>query len=161
MANKKDPAIQAMLLDLERRCNGNLILQDYAKRVTDEFNKICQIDSKVKDPDRRRINKILHSMRALETGLEAFLAIYNMVPTEIKDRSMGKYMKKLQHPPSRGIKFAPIPGDVFSAGFSEPDGIRCKRNKYLHQAGMYPSEPETQKVISEVYKFYSNVLNLG
>lgn len=70
-------------------------------------------------------------------------------------------MKKLQRPPSRGLTFAKIPGNVFNAGFAEPNGIRCKRNRYLHQADIYPTELETEKVIEEVYKFYQQVLNLG
>ena len=161
MASKKDNAIQPMLLDLERRCAGYPNLQALARRVVNEFNKIHQIDSKVKDPDRRRINKILHAMRGLETGLETFLSIYGIAPTIRKEKNMGNYMKKLQRPPSRGLTFAKIPSNVFNAGFAEPNGIRFKRNRYLHQADMYPTEPETEKIIEEVYKFYQQVLNLG
>lgn len=161
MASKKDNAIQPMLLDLERRCAGDPNLQDLARRVVNEFNKIHQIDSKVKDPDRRRINKILHAMRGLETGLETFLSIYGIAPASPRDKSMGKFMKKLQRPPSRGLTFARIPANVFNAGFADPNGIRCKRNKYLHQADIYPTERETELVIQEVYKFYWQVLDLG
>lgn len=90
MASKKDNAIQSMLLDLQRRCKGNQNLEDMAKRVVDEFNMIHQIDTKVKDSKRRKINKILHAMRGLETGLETFLAIYGVVPSSPQDKSMGK-----------------------------------------------------------------------
>lgn len=161
MASKKDNAIQSMLLDLQRRCEGNHDLEDMAKRVVDEFNKIHQIDKKIKDPDRRKINKILHAMRGLETGLETFLAIYGVSPSRPQDKSMGKYMRKLQKPPSRGPKYSTIPSHVFAAGFSNEDSIRCKRNLYLHQAGMYPTDNETKKIIESVYKFYQQVLLLG
>lgn len=161
MASKKDNAIQSMLLDLLRRCEGNPDLENMANRVVDEFNKIHQIDTKVKDPDRRRINKVLHAMRGLETGLETFLAIYNVAPRLPKDKSMGKFMKLLQQPPSRNPKYSRIPSHVFAAGFSNDDSIRNKRNLYLHQAGKYPSETEVKKIIESVYKFYQQVLLLG
>ena len=161
MASKKDNAIQSMLLDLQRRCKGNHDLEDMAHRVIDEFNKIYLIDKKVKDPDRRKINKILHAMRGLETGLETFLAIYGVAPSRSQDKSMGKFMKKLQTPPSRNPKYSRIPSHVFAAGFSNPDSIRNKRNFYLHQAGMYPTDNETKQIIESVFKFYQQVLLLG
>ncbi|WP_302992914.1 hypothetical protein [Parabacteroides goldsteinii] len=161
MASKKNNAIQSMLLDLLRRCEGNHDLEDMAKRVVDEFNKIHQIDTKVNDPDRRRINKILHAMRGLETGLETFLAIYGVAPSRPQDKSMGKFMLKLKTPPSKGPKYVKMPSHVFAAGFSNEDSIRCKRNLYLHQAGMYPTDKETKRIIESVYKFYQQVLLLG
>lgn len=94
MASKKDNAIQSMLLDLQRRCEGTPDLEEMAKRVVDEFNKIHQIDKKIKDPDRRRINKILHAMRGLETGLETFLAIYGVAPSRPQDKSIGNAKTK-------------------------------------------------------------------
>lgn len=161
MASKKDSAIQPMLLDLQRRCEGNPHLEEMARRVVNEFNKIHQVDSKVTDPDRRRLNKVLHAMRGLETGLETFLSIYGVAPAQNKDKNMGSYMIKLQHPPSAGKKYARIPGHVFAAGSSNNDSIRNKRNLYLHQADKYPTETETKKLIENVYKFYQQVLLLG
>lgn len=73
---------------------------------------------------------------------------------------MGNYVKK-QQPQSKGLTLAKIPSNFFNAGFAEPNGIRYKRNRYLHQADLYPTEQETEKVIEEVYKFYQQVLNLG
>ena len=97
-----------MLLDLLKRCEGNPDLANMANRVVDEFNEIHQIDTKVKDLDRRGINKVLYVMRGLETGLETFLAIYGVAPRLPKDKSMGKFIKLLQQPSSRNPKYSRI-----------------------------------------------------
>lgn len=70
-------------------------------------------------------------------------------------------MLKLKTPPQREPKYAKIPSHMFAAGFSNDDSIRCKRNLYLHQAGMYPTDNETKRIIESVFKFYQQVLALG
>lgn len=158
---KKNKIIETMMLDLSRKCAGNAKHEAMYQRVYNEFSKIDHVDTKVKDPQARRINKLLHATRGLETGLETFLDLYGLVPAELKYHTMGAYMKKLQSPPSGKHTFAKIPSTMFAMGSSNTDSIRNKRNKYLHQADQYPTLQETKVFLEEIYKFYAAVLSLA
>ena len=158
---KKNKQIQTIMLDLYRKCVGNAAREAMYQRVYNEFNKISIVETKVKDPQAQRINKLLHATRALETGLETFLDLYGLVPTQLKYHTMGSYMKKLQTPPSGRNTFSKISSHMFAKGFSNDDSIRNKRNKYLHQADQYPTPQETKVFLDEIYKFYAAVLSLA
>lgn len=158
---KKNTQIETMMLNLYRLCLGNPDHEAMFQRVNNEFGKIACVEEKVKDPQARRIVKLLHATRGLETGLETFLDLYGCVPTEIKNHTMGAYMRKLQNPPSGAHTFSKIPSPMFAIGYGNDDSIRCKRNKYLHQADHYPTERETKMFLDEIFKFYSAVLNLA
>lgn len=79
----------------------------------------------------------------------------------LKIKVWEKYMVILKNPPSTSPTYGKIPSHVFAAGSSNKDSIRCKRNLYLHQAGMYPTDFETDRILEAVYKFYQQVLSLG
>ena len=158
---KKNKQIQTMMLNLYHKCVRNDAYEAMYQHVYNEFNKITIVETKVKDPQMQRINKLLHATRALETGLETFLDLYGLVPTLMRDHTMGSYMKKLQTPPSGRNTFSKIPSHMFAKGFSNNDSIRNKRNKYLHQADQYPTAQETKVFLDDIYKFYAAVLSLA
>ena len=70
MARNKNTQIDTIMLDLQRRCAGNAALESMASMVEDEFRRIFVVDSEVKNPESRRINKIL---RAIGNGHENIL----------------------------------------------------------------------------------------
>ena len=150
-----------MMLNLYRLCVGNHVHEAMYNRVSHEFEKLAHVEEKVKDPQTRRITKLLHATRGLETGLETFLELYGCVPAEISRHNMGSYMCALQHPPRGARTFSVIPSPMFAKGHSNDDSIRRKRNKYLHQADQYPTEQETKVFLDEIIKFYSAVLSLA
>lgn len=160
MAKNNNTQIDTMMLDLHRRCAGDATLEGMASLVEDEFRRIFTVDSDVKSPDSRRINKILRASRGLETGMKTFLTKYNDCPADIQQQTMGGFMERLLHPEA-GATHQPLPSPVFDA-VSKKDGcIRKKRNEYLHQAGVYPSTQATATYIESVFQFFATILTLA
>ena len=160
MAKNKKTEIDTLMLDFQRRCIGNATLEAMASLVEDEFKRVFSVDSDVKSPDSRRINKILRASRGLETGMKTFLTKYNNCPTDLQKQTMGGFMERLLHP-NPGATHRPLPSPVFNE-VSKRDGcIRKKRNEYLHQAGVYPSTQATSSYIESVFRFFATILTLA
>ena len=87
MARNKNTQIDTIMLDLQRRCVGDATLESMASLVEDEFRRIFLVDSEVKSPDSRRINKILRASRGLETGMKTFLIKYNNCPANLQHQT--------------------------------------------------------------------------
>lgn len=160
MARNKNTQIDTIMLDLQRRCAGNAALESMASMVEDEFRRIFVVDSDVKNPESRRINKILRASRGLETGMKTFLLKYNNCPTELKHQTMGGFMDSLLHP-ATGATHRPLPSPVYDAVSVRDGCIRKKRNEYLHQAGVYPTITATDRYIESVFQFYATILSLA
>lgn len=160
MARNKNTQIDTIMLDLQRRCVGDATLESMASLVEDEFRRIFLVDSEVKSPDSRRINKILRASRGLETGMKTFLIKYNNCPTDLKHQTMGGFMESLLHP-ATGATHRPLPSPVYDSVSVKDGCIRKKRNEYLHQAGVYPTTTATNSYIESVFQFFATILSLA
>ena len=160
MEKNKNTQIDTMMLDLQRRCAGDATLESMASLVEDEFRRVFTIDSDVKSPDSRRINKILRASRGLETGMETFLTKYNNCPVDPQYQTMGGFMERLLHPDS-GATHRPLPSPVFDAVSVKDGCIRKKRNEYLHHAGVYPTTQATAQYVESVFQFFATILTLA
>lgn len=157
MANNNNQ-LQTFLFNLELICSNDDDSLEMVNRVKDEFRKYGVVDSDVKDPQGRRINKLLRISRAMETSMEAFLTKHHNCPTDMRKHTMGGYMNALYNP-AVGTHSS-LPSHVYAQGCTNRDSITDKRNKYLHQAGKYPSPNEVKHYFEDVLSFLAVMITL-
>lgn len=105
---------------------------------------------------RQNLYKILHSTRMLDSGMKAFLQIYNEVPNERREWTMGGYLKVLKK--GGNGKFTKL-NQRLSQRFQ--DNIVGERNRLLHAAGQYPSPKATSLLQNEIVSAMQTILNLA
>lgn len=99
------------------------------------------------------LNKVLHTTRAMDTGMRTFLEINDVIPS---GHSMGNYLTDLRK--GKMGKFTRLSGGLSDRIQSD---VVDKRNKYMHAAGAFPTKRETEQIAEDVASYLQTILNLG
>lgn len=124
--------------------------------VHGEFEAVHQA-GRIRNPSRRRILQVLHSARALDSGLKAFVQHHRcQEPGKPPPNAMGGYLHALQKHRIAGL------GQITGTQRSHfQAAIVSKRNTFLHEAGMYPAnEVEVETLVSEMHVCPATVVAL-
>ncbi|MFN7992729.1 MAG: hypothetical protein U0Q18_03970 [Bryobacteraceae bacterium] len=122
-------------------------------RVCDEFDEAVRV-SAVTAEGRRRLLQILHSTRALDTALKAFVQHH---ARQAKKPSLGGYLKALTQHGVVGLRKLPPPRQS-----QYQQRIVNPRNKYMHEAGAAPTDHhEILALLSEMQSCLAEVTALS
>lgn len=122
-----------------------------------EFAEVHAV-RKIRRANRRRLLEVLHSTRALDTTLSAFVGFHgcrNPKSTGLP-KSLGQYLNALHFHQSAGLRtITALQRSHFQKQIVDP------RNRYMHEAGAYPTaDVELQSLLSEMDTCLSVVLRL-
>lgn len=124
--------------------------------VIDEFDAVHQA-GRIRNPNRRRILEVLHSARALDSGLKAFVQHHGcQEPGKQPPNAMGGYLHALQKHTIVGLgKISGTQRTHFQAA------IVSKRNTFLHEAGTFPAnDVEVDTLLSSMHTCLATVVAL-
>lgn len=141
-------------LQLLSMCNGNASLMAKAQIVKQEFDRVKTVDELVKNQPQLMLNKVLHSTRALDTGMRTFLELYGAMPAG--QYSMGAYLAQLRK--GKNNCFGRMNGELSERIQTT---VVDKRNRFLHAAGQYPTKSEAEQIIGDVESYLQTILNLA
>ena len=144
----------SVALQLLTLCNGNAPLMAKAQIVKQEFERVKTVDELVKNQPQLMLNKVLHSTRAMDTGMRTFLELYGAMPAG--QYSMGAYLAQLRKGKDRC--FGRLNGDLSERIQTT---VIDKRNRFLHAAGQYPTKGEAEQIIGDVESYLQTILNLA
>ncbi|MGE5370710.1 MAG: hypothetical protein ACM3QZ_01865 [Solirubrobacterales bacterium] len=122
--------------------------------ILGEFREVVNV-KRITYKNRYRLLQILHSTRALDSSLRAFITQHRY-PLGAARPALGSYLVVLSrnNPPGR----MPLPSAAV-ARFKT--SIVNKRNHYMHAAGAFPAhDDEIKKLLSEMQACLFEVLNL-
>ena len=91
-SNKK--LADSVALQLLSMCNGNVPLMGKAQIVKLEFDRVRAVDELISNQPQLMLNKVLHSTRAMDTGMRTFLELYGAMPAG--QYAMGPYLSQLR-----------------------------------------------------------------
>ncbi|TCC99983.1 hypothetical protein [Pedobacter psychroterrae] len=112
--------------------------------IVEELKEALRVD-RLNPTRRKNLMKVLHSMRALDSTLRAFLDYHGLRSDQ---HSIGDYIKRLYSHQGGALV------GRLSAAEKETylRNIADKRNKYLHSANRYPTgEMEVNDLIAEAH----------
>jgi hypothetical protein len=114
--------------------------------IQSEFNEVYAV-RKIRKAARRRILEVLHSTRALDTTLSAFVGHYRCLPAAGNTPdSLGGYLVALEQHRVPGL--GQMPG-LQRRHFQT--SIVNVRNTYMHRAGAFPpSDRDVQLLLAEM-----------
>lgn len=121
-----------------------------------EFEAVHQA-GRIRNPNRRRILEVLHSVRALDSSLKAFIQHHGcQEPGKQPPYAMGSYLHALQKHTVAGL------GKITATQRTQFHGaIVSKRNTYLHEAGTFPNNNvEVDTLLSDMHVCLSTVVAL-
>jgi hypothetical protein len=126
-------------------------------KIIDEFSEVVRVRGL--QPRRRcRLLQILHSTRALDSALAAFLDYHGC---RSNTRSLGAYLNKLTHLTtnrSGSITPSPLPQQ---AKRRYQTNIVDNRNRYMHGSGEYPAnDAEITNLLGEMHDCLVTILTL-
>jgi hypothetical protein len=124
--------------------------------VNAEFEAVHQA-GRIRNFNRRRILEVLHSARALDSGLKAFVQHHGcQEPGKQPPNAMGGYLHALQKHTVLGLgQITGIQRSQFQAS------IVSKRNTFLHEAGAFPvNDMEVDALLSEMHTCLTTVVAL-
>jgi hypothetical protein len=117
-----------------------------------EFGEAYQV-RRVRNPQRRHLLQVVHSTRALDSSLRAFV-IYHQC---LSGNSLGKYLASLTNHQSPTLNSQLSPRDRHRF----QNTIVNTRNRFMHEAGSYPaSENDISTLLSEMHDCLFAVVNL-
>lgn len=153
MGKKERKLAYSVALQLISMCSGDANLSSRAQAVKNEFDRVDVVDGMVSNPQQQLLNKVLHTTRAMDTGMRTFLEINGVIPSGY---SMGNYLSDLRK--GKTGKFTRLSG-----GLSDRIQVSVvdKRNKYMHAAGAFPSKSETDQIAEDVASYLQTILNLA
>ena len=153
MGKKERKLAYSVALQLISMCSGDANLSSRAQAVKNEFDRVDVVDGMVSNPQQQWLNKVLHTTRAMDTGMRTFLEINGVIPSGY---SMGNYLSDLRK--GKTGKFTRLSG-----GLSDRIQVSVvdKRNKYMHAAGAFPSKSETDQIAEDVASYLQTILNLA
>ena len=93
MGKRGKKQANSVALQLISMCSGNADLSLRAQTVKDEFDRVDLVDGLVSSVQQRLLNKVLHTTRAMDTGMRTFLEINGVTPSGY---SMGNYLSDLR-----------------------------------------------------------------
>ena len=149
---------KARVRTLQALVMGTSCLATHTKlqNIQSEFNEVYAV-RKVRRGTRRRILEVLHSTRALDTALGAFVGYYGCrVPGCSAPRSLGQYLKALRHHSVAGLRqLTKTDQKRFQSGIVD------LRNQYMHEAGAFPAaDAEIQVLLAEMHTCLTVVFRL-
>ena len=153
MGKKDKKLAHSVALQLITMCSGNARLTLQAQAVKDEFDRCDQVYEMMSSQQQQMLNKVLHTTRAMDTGMRTFLEINDVIPSGY---SMGNYLTDLRK--GKTGKFTRLSG-----GLSDRIQLDVvdKRNKYMHAAGTFPTKRETEQIAENVASYLQTILNLA
>lgn len=146
---KKRDSISVQLISL---CQGNATATSRANLVKEEFERVELVDSMIKNEEQKRLNKVLHSTRAMDTGMRAILDRYAVIPGQ---KSMGGYLAEFRK--GKSGCFARLSGSLSQR---IQDDVVEKRNIFMHAAGQYPTPAQMTQMLSDVNSYLQTIINL-
>lgn len=152
MGKRENKLAKSVALQLISLCSGNARLSLRAQAVKDEFERVELVDRLVSNPQQQLLNKVLHTTRAMDTGMRSFLEINGVIPSGF---SMGDYLADLRK--GKAGKFTRLSGGL-STRIKE--SVVDKRNRYMHAAGAFPTKRETEQIAEDVASYLQTILNL-
>lgn len=152
MAKNKNLAA-TVALQLISMSKGKGEWEHSANIVRAEFEKVETVSGIVSNQDQLMLNKVLHSTRAMDTGMKTFLGIFDAL--EGVQKSMGGYLTRLRQ--GKEHCFGRMNG-----GLSDriQRDVVDKRNRYLHAAGSYPTMREAEQIARDVESYLQSIINL-
>lgn len=153
MGKREKKLANSVALQLITMCSGDADLSLRAQAVKDEFDRVDLVDGMVTSPQQQLLNKVLHTTRAMDTGMRTFLEINGVTPSGY---SMGNYLTDLRR--GKTGRFVRLSG-----GLSDriQEKVVDKRNIYMHAAGTFPSKSETAQIAEDVASYLQTILNLA
>ena len=112
------------------------------------------VDKLVKNQSQLMLNKVLHSTRAMDTGMRTLLELYGAMPAG--QYSMGAYLVQFRKGKDGG--FGRLNGELSKRIQTT---VVDKRNRFLHAAGQYPTKSEAEQIIGDVESYLQTILNLA
>jgi hypothetical protein len=118
--------------------------------VGDELDRVCDAGLIRKLP-RRYLLEVIHSSRAIDTGLQAYLRHRAGVGRD----SIGKVLYYLNN---TGIGGITLPTPAYTAHIA---AVARVRNRYAHEAGAFPSGlPEVETLLDDMHACLTDVFAL-
>lgn len=143
----------SVALQLISMCSGDANLSMRAQAVKNEFDRVDLVDGMVSNQQQQLLNKVLHTTRAMDTGMRTFLEINELIPS---GHSMGDYLSDLRK--GKAGKFGRLNGNI-SKRIQEK--VVDKRNRYMHAAGTFPSKGEADQIAEDVASYLQTIINLA
>jgi len=120
--------------------------------VLGEFNEVHRC-ARVSPDKRKHLLQVLHSTRALDSALSAFIRVNSL---QVRTPSLGSYIYSLAHHSSNGLQTL---SSAERARFQSE--IVDKRNKFMHEAGAYPNQVQVvNRLLSEMQTCLTRVAAL-
>lgn len=125
----------------------------FGNRYRDLSSELNAIETADRAGQRRRyLVKLLHTTRLLDSALEAFTGHYGI---HVRRPSLGSYLLGLTTHGVPGLgQLPPADRSRYQRAVVQP------RNRYLHRANSYPSQTESDSVLSEMHACLAQVLGL-
>ena len=146
---RQEESISVQLLSV---CQGNAEAEARANLVKEELDRVGLVDSMIRSEEQKRLNKVLHATRAMDTGMRAILDRYAVVPGQ---KSMGGYLAEFRK--GKNGCFARLNGELSQR---IQDDVVEKRNIFMHAAGKYPTPAQTNRMLSDVNSYLQTIINL-
>lgn len=153
MGKREKKQAASVALQLLSMCNGDAGLMDKVQVVKTEFDRADSVNSMVSNQQQLMLNKVLHTTRAMDTGMKTFLEINGVIPS---GHSMGNYLSDLRK--GKIGKFGRLNGDLSQR---IQNAVVDKRNKFMHAAGAYPTKSEAEQIASDVASYLQTIINLA
>lgn len=125
-------------------------LASVSAQVVDEFEEVYRARL-VRRRNRRWLLQVLHASRAADSAVGAFLGAGGITPVP---NSLGPRLDKLAIPGVHGNRM-PV-----SEVASYKKGFVAKRNRYVHEAGAYPTEVEAATQLADIDTCLSKTASL-
>ena len=93
MGKREKKLANSVALQLMSMCSGDARLTLRAQAVKEEFDRVDLVDGMVSSQQQQLLNKVLHTTRAMDTGMRTFLEINEVTPSGY---SMGNYLSDLR-----------------------------------------------------------------
>lgn len=151
-----EKTFKTLLLQFQHLASANPAVLATLDLLEEEYRFAKTADLKPANQKRQNLYKILHSTRMLDSGMKAFLQIYNEVPTKHCEWTMGGYLKALKKGGNGAFT-------KLNQGLSQrlQDNIVGERNRLLHVAGQYPSSKATSVLQNDIVSAMQTILNLA
>lgn len=153
MGKKNKKLASSVALQLIAMCGSDNALLRKAEIVRDEFDRVNVVSSMINKQEQILLNKVLHTTRAMDSGMRTFLEINGVTPCGY---TMGSYLTELRK--GKDKKFGRLNG-YLSQRIQED--VVDKRNKYMHAAGSFPSKKEADQIAEDVASYLQTILNLA
>lgn len=151
MSKDRRKQLESLILQLEYICASDNAALSKIKKVEEEFYKIIEVSSIIKEERQARLNKVLHSTRALDTSLrtllEHFRVPYGNTP------ALGPYVNAICN--DRTGCFKQMDGNFITRIKTK---IIEKRNLYMHTSGAYPNKNETEMLLHDIITHFHSIL---